>query len=115
MALFSVPVTNQPNQQFSIIMPINGVNTPYNVRLRYNEAAGYWVLTLANKAGAVLVDGLPLVPGDPPAANIIGQLAHLGIGGIALVKQGKTAMDYPDDTALGNIFALVWGDLSEFA
>lgn len=114
MALYQIPVTNEPDQKFNITMPINGVNTLYKVRLRYNRIANYWVLTLADKSGNIILDGIPLVAGDPPAANIFGQFAYLGIGGMAVVKQGQPSVDSPDDTTLGTQFILVWGDISEF-
>jgi hypothetical protein len=114
MALYSVPVKSSPDQQFNIIMPLAGINTAFKVRLRYNTIADYWVLTLSDKSGNLIVDSLPLVTGVASAVNLFGQFQHLGIGGMAIVKMGNNSLDYPNDSTLGTDFMMLWGDFADF-
>jgi hypothetical protein len=95
-------------------MPLAGINTSFKVRLRYNTIAAYWALTLADKSGKIIVDGLPLLTGLASAVNLFGQFQHLGIGGMAIVKQGNNSLDYPNDSTLGKDFTLLWGDFADF-
>ncbi len=111
MAFQVLPVDASPNQTFTSTLSIGGVNKRLSFGLSYNETGGYWVMRISDPAsGAVLLDSLPLLPGEDPAANLLGQYAYLGIGSLYLVNQSNTPADRPDDKNLGTAFVLVWGD-----
>ena len=106
-----VPLTSDPNQTFQIALTVDGRKLTLKIHLRYNEMAGYWVMSIANPSTGILyIDSLPLVSGDYPAHNLLGQYAYLGIGSAYLYNAGNVAADRPDDTNLGTDWLLLWGD-----
>jgi hypothetical protein len=106
-----IPLTPAPNQTFQVTLDIDGGTVTLNFRLHYNEIAKYWVLTILDRTGTLLLDSLPLLTGGNPSANILGQYAYLEIGSAYVVNvSGLTAPDYPDGTNLGQDFVLVWSD-----
>ena len=64
-----VPLTAEPNQSFSVTLPINGENITLGLILRYNSAANYWVMSIHDSNNTLILDSVPLVPGDYPAAR----------------------------------------------
>jgi hypothetical protein len=105
-----VPLTNAPNQSLTITLPINDINITLNLTVRYNLIANYWILTVADQAGAVMLDSLPLVSGGYPAADILGQYQYLGIGSAFVVNASSSDLDIPSDATFGVDHFLVWGD-----
>jgi len=105
-----IPLTTDPDQNFTITLPIDGKNITLFLRLRYNTMGNYWWLSVTDYSGKMLIDSLPLLTGDYPAADILEQYAYLNIGSACVVKTGTAQMDIPDDTNLGTEFVLVWGD-----
>lgn len=106
-----VPTDSRPNQTFTTKLAIDGVNINLELALRFNEMAGYWVLTITDpESGTILLDSIPLITGVQPASNILGQFEYLGIGSAYVVPVGGSSLDYPDSTTLGTAFQLVWGD-----
>lgn len=57
------------------------LNVSYQLAITWRDAAGQWLLDIADAAGNALLQGLPLIPGT----NLLGQHAHLGIGAGLLV------------------------------
>jgi len=110
--MFVVPLTSEPNQNFRCVIPVNGQNMPFDLTLRYNSEAEYWILAIANAtSGQMLVSDLPLIAGVYPAANILEQFEHLRIGVAVVVKiNPDNTDDAPNADNLGTDFALVWGD-----
>jgi len=73
--------------------------------------ANYWVATIADvSTGQIILDSLPLVTGQYPAANLLGQYAYLGLGSAVVLNMENSPLDYPDSETLGTIFLLAWGD-----
>ena len=107
---YELPITSDPDQTFSCTIPINGKNVTLNFRLRYNDIAKYWWLTIADKDNKVLIDSLPLLSPASPTGNILEQYQYLGIGSAYLVNAGGTLQDSPDSSNLGTDFLLIWGD-----
>lgn len=105
-----IPLTTDPDQQMTVTIPVNGQNLTLRLRVRYNSQANYWVMTVQDKYGNVLLDSIPLLVGQYPAADILGQYQYLELGSACLVNLGNTSQDSPDDTSLGTSFALAWGD-----
>jgi hypothetical protein len=106
-----LPTDTTPNQTFTAALTIGSSQKTLQFNLRYNEMAGYWVMTIIDpSSGSMLLDSLPLVTGDYPAANLLGQYGYLGLGSLCLINASNTTkIDYPDDSNLGTDFVLVWG------
>lgn len=110
-----IPLTTLPDQTFTITLPINNKNVELSFRIRYNTEAGYWTMGIIDTATSTqIIDSVPLLMGQYPAANMISQLEYLGIGGMAIVPNGTPKTDSPDDTNLGSDFLLIVGDVDEF-
>jgi len=105
-----IPVTSNPDQRMTVTIPVNGQNVTLRLRIRYNAQGGYWWMAVSDQSGNLLVDAVPLVTGDYPAGDLLGQYQYLGIGSCVVVNAGNTALDSPDDTSLGVSFFLAWGD-----
>jgi hypothetical protein len=105
-----IPLTSAPNQSLVVSLNINGVAVDLYFFLHYNEIAGYWVMTISSASGAVILDSIPLVTGNAPAGNLLGQFEYLGIGGATVVNAGQVILDYPDNADLGTDFLMLWYD-----
>lgn len=107
---YELPITSDPDQTFSCTIPINGKNVTLNFRLRYNDQAGFWWLTISDQSGNILLDSLPLLSPASPNGNILEQYQYLGIGSAYLIKTGSLPDDSPNSSNLGTDFKLLWGD-----
>lgn len=105
-----VPLTSDPNQALTITLPINNENITLGLTIRYNSIANYWVMTISDGNGNLILDSLPLVPGDYPAADILGQYQYLGIGSAFIVNASNSDLDIPNNISLGVDHFLLWGD-----
>ena len=106
-----VPLDNSPNQSFETSLFVDGKSLRVALSFRYNEMAAYWVMKIADvEADRVLLDSIPLVTGQYPAANLLAQYAYLRIGSAYVIPVGGPELDFPSDTNLGTSFFLVWGD-----
>lgn len=104
-------MSNSPNQTLTTSLNVDGVVTDYQLTLRYNEVAGYWVMSVSDAAGNLILDSIPLVTGNAPAGNILGQFAYLGIGSAYIINAGGVKFpEYPNNIDLGSDFVLIWGD-----
>ncbi len=110
MAYKIVPLTADPNQSLTITLPINNENITLGLAIRYNSIANYWVMTISDGNGNLLIDSLPLVQGDYPAADILGQYQYLNIGSAFIVNASNSELDIPNDISLGVDHFLLWGD-----
>lgn len=104
-----IPLTAKPNQAIDTLVSVDGKNLRLKLFIRYNTVAGYWVMSVGNISG-ILVDSIPLLTGNYPAANILSSFPYLVIGSAYIINAGGVLSDYPDDTNLGSDFVLVWGD-----
>jgi hypothetical protein len=105
-----VPLTTAPNQKLVVSLSVNGQSFDLLLSIHYNEIAGWWVVTIADAAGVVLLDSIPFVTGSEPAGNILGQFEYMGLGGATIINASQAANDYPNNTQLGVDFYLVWYD-----
>ena len=71
MAYKTIPLTNDPNQIFSVRLPVDDRNITLILRLRYNTIAGYWVLGISDENDEPLIAGLPLLANLYPTANLL--------------------------------------------
>lgn len=113
--MYIIPLSTTPNQTFNCTVPIDGKNRPLSFKLRYNSIAKYWNLTVIDaRTKATLIDALPIVVGEYPAANLLEQYDYLNLGSAVVVKEGDlNRAENPDDTNLGSEYYLVWGDTVE--
>lgn len=113
--MYIIPLSTAPNQTFNCTVPIDGKNRPLSFKLRYNSIAKYWNLTVIDaRTGATLIDALPIMVGEYPAANLLEQYDYLNLGSAVVVKEGDLERaENPDDTNLGTEYYLVWGDTVE--
>lgn len=106
-----IPLDNSPNQSLTVTMTVNGTNITLGFFLSYNEVSNYWVMRISDpKTGTVILDSIPLVTDGTPGVNILSQYEYMKIGAAYLIKQAPSDADYPDDTNLGTVFQLAWGD-----
>lgn len=111
MAYRILPLVTGANQSFTCTLPIDGKNITLTFTITYNGIGGYWFMTITDpKTKETILDGVPLLPGEYPAADILGQYSYLGIGSAVVLPTSSIASDTPDDTNLGSDFVLVWGD-----
>lgn len=135
MSLQVIPLNNSPNQSYTVQLSVDGSSLTVNITVKFNEMAGYWILSISDVNNNLLVDSVPMVTGTYPAGNLLQQQAYLKIGSWYLVnvsnlivenslgygQQGygttpyggviqEGGVDYPNNTNLGTDFQLWVGD-----
>lgn len=106
-----VPLQNANNQKFSVQLTLNNKALTLGLQLNYSEMAGYWMFSIYNSVGTLLLSNLPLITGWWPAANILAQYEYLKIGEVFLLNTGNAVSDYPVQSNLSS-FSLLWDDNS---
>lgn len=104
-----VPLTQAPNQTFTVQLTVDGSPLTLSLSLNYSSMSGWWQLQIANAQNTVLISSLPLITGYYPAANMLAQYGYLQIGSAYLLNTGNSMDDYPGFSNLTN-FSLLWGD-----
>lgn len=106
-----IPLDSSPDQKLITTIPVNGQNITLQLRIRFNDQAGYWWMDISDQYGNLILPNVPLLCGQYPAADLLGQYQYLNIGSAVLVSQSST-QDSPNDATLGanNGFTLLWGD-----
>ena len=111
MMYTQIPLTSNPNQKFTSVIPVDGKNLTLSFFIRFSEVAGYWLMDVSDATtDTALLSSIPLVPGNYPAGNILGQYAYLRIGSAYIVNQSNAAEEWPGISTLGTDWKLVWGD-----
>jgi hypothetical protein len=106
-----IPLTSNPNQRFQVVLNVNNSILRLNIAVRYNEMAGYWVLTISDANDNIIVDSIPMLTGTWPAANLLKQYQYLKIGSIYIINNtNNPTSDYPGAANLGTEFIMIWGD-----
>jgi len=106
-----VPLNSDPNQSLLVPLGIDGGTMQLSMFLHYNQVAQYWLGSLVDSSGNLLLDSLPLVTGNAPAGNLLKQFAWLSIGSATVISvSGDPTKQVPDDTDLGTDFLLLWSD-----
>ena len=106
-----IPLDDKPNQSFQVSMDIDGHSLTLDITLRYNAMGAYWTMRIANATtGDIILDSIPLITGDFPAANILGQFPYLKIGSAFVLDVSNSELDFPDNQSLGTDFVLAWDD-----
>ena len=110
MSFQIVPLTNAPNQSFTTTLVVDGANLTLQLKVNYNEMAGYWMLAISDAMGNLLLSSIPMVCGDYPAGNLLGQYRYLAIGSAYVLNISNAQQDRPNYSNLGSDFLLAWGD-----
>lgn len=105
-----IPLDNSPNQNLQVSLNVDGNVLQLQLSITFSEMAQYWIMAIRDSQGNLLLDSIPMLTGDWPAANILGQYGYLAIGSAYLLNAGQVSQDYPDSTTLGNAFFLLWSD-----
>ncbi len=87
----NIPLNNSPNQEWDVAVNVDGVPVTLVLTLRYNEIAKYWVATVRDSQGDLLVDSVPFVTGEGISQNILGQFAYLAIGSATIYNASQVA------------------------
>jgi hypothetical protein len=90
-------VSEVPLQATPQTLAISLAGTVYNLRLTWCPPVQVWVLDVADGGGNPLVQGQPLVTG----ADLLAQLAYLGIGGSLYAQSDSDPSAPPTFTNLG--------------
>ena len=107
-----IPLTSDPNQEFTITLQINEENRVLKFNLNWNYIGGYWIMKITDTAtDEIIIDSVPMVAGktEESILNLLRQHEYLGIGKAYLVpEKSELEDDHPDDEGLGTDFALIW-------
>ena len=105
-----IPLTASPNQNFQIDLQVDSAALTLQITINWNPMAGYWVMSISDVQGNLLVDSLPLITGWYPGGNLLAQFGYLKIGSAFILNEGSSAADYPTLDTLGSAFVLLWGN-----
>jgi hypothetical protein len=72
--------------------------------------AQYWLMSVSDSQGNLLLSSVPMVTGSWPAANLLAQQGYLNIGSAYIINLGQVPDDYPNANELGSAFLLLWDD-----
>ncbi|MCL6442075.1 MAG: hypothetical protein K6T83_01190 [Alicyclobacillus sp.] len=115
MSQVVVPITPGQNQTVTCTLPVDGGNVTLTFDFTWNGQGGYWFATITDDAGNILLDGIPIITGQYPAANILRQYQHLGIGSAYVVPAATSGLaDNADYSNLGSDFLLIWSDSESY-
>lgn len=103
-----IPITSKPRNTFSCKIPVDGKNVTLVFTTRYNEIAGYWNVTVSDTNGLILINNLPMLPGQ----NILEQYSYLEIGSACIIPAHQMEDEYPNAENLGGDWLLVWSDMA---
>jgi hypothetical protein len=98
-------------QQQTCTLSVDGASLTLKLTVTYNPMAGYWLMAVADAYGNLLLDSIPLLTGQYPAGNALGQYAYLRIGSCCIVcASPNPTTDYPTANNLGNSWVMCWGN-----
>ena len=100
MAVYRIPLSPDP-QRFTI--NLGGIEYGLTVRYR-NATMGGWVIDVTDRAGAQMVNGIPLVTG----CDLLAQYRHLGFNGQLRVQTDDNPDAVPTFANLGEKSHLYW-------
>jgi hypothetical protein len=93
-AAFKIPVVPSQNQRLTIVL--SGLQ--YDIVFRWNAFSSAWNMDVSDPSGNPQALGLPLITG----ADLLAQLAYLGIGGQMIVQSDGVTDAVPTFDSLGS-------------
>jgi hypothetical protein len=105
-----IKITSSRNQTFTANLTVDGSTLTLTITLIFAEMSNYWVMSIYNMGGTLLVDSIPLIAGYFPANNLLGAYEYLHIGSAYLVNISNTGEEYPSQGTLATDWQLIWND-----
>jgi hypothetical protein len=106
-----VQLNSSPNQRLSVPLYVNGANLVLQFAVRFAEMLGYWIMSIYDQSGNLILGTVPLVTGSYPGANILAPFAYMQIGSAQVINaSGVSNPDFPNSSDLGTDFVLLWDD-----
>jgi len=104
-----IPVSNQPNQDFTVTIPQEGQNIVLRFYIYWNRIANYWQATISDVVNNItILEGFPLLTGDIPFPDSLQQFQYLNIGHAYIIPLSSKAPNYPGETDWGTNFVMMW-------
>ncbi len=115
MAWHVIPLDTTPDQEFDVTVDVGGNNVYLVLHLRFNTEGEFWRMDITDgRTRKMLLSGAPLLTGEYPAADLLRQFQHFGIGNAIIVKSTDiTYDDIPGLFDLGSDFLLLWGETDD--
>ena len=112
MAWYTIPLDSSPEQEIDITLDRGDEAIDLTLHLTYNTEYDFWRMDISRQEDDErLITGLPPLSGEYPAADLMGQFQHFGIGTFVVMKMSNDVIsDYPDLDGLGTEFVLFWSD-----
>ncbi|UUZ80630.1 hypothetical protein LJK88_38220 [Paenibacillus sp. P26] len=110
MANKIIPLIKSQNQSFTITLPVNGQNMTLTLGFTYNTQGEYWFMSVRDRTGALLLDAVPIVTGEYPATDILGQHDYMNIGTAIVLPDNNLQIGIPAFDDLGVNYYLAWTD-----
>lgn len=98
-----IPTSTSPNQDFDVSLSVDGGILQLHLALGFSEMAGYWVLTISDQKGNLILNSIPLLTGSYPAANILGQYGYLKLGSWYVINTSNLNEDLQDYPRANNL------------
>lgn len=105
-----ISLTNLPNQSLPVSLIVDGKTLNLNLGIRFNRMAQYWVMTINDQYGNLILDSIPMITGAYPAGNLLSQFRYLAIGSAYILNVNGGTADYPGSTDFGPnpTFQMLW-------
>ena len=104
-----IPLTNQPNQNFTCTIPLDDTNVTLQFYLFWNRIAEYWQMSITDvSTGTMLIDSLPMLYGGGYYENILAQYEYLGIGSAFIYPLVSNPPNSPGVEDWDENFILLW-------
>lgn len=105
-----VQLDASPGQTFKVSLNVNDALLNLGLALNYNAMAGYWMMTIFDSLGNLLLSNIPMLTGTWPAANLLQPYGYLQIGSCYLINVSGDTGDYAGPANLGTDYQLIWDD-----
>jgi len=105
-----VQLDPSPGQTFKVTLNVNAAVMTLALALNYNVMAGYWMMTIFDSLGNLLLSNIPMLTGTWPAGNLLQPYGYLRIGSAFLINVSGDPGDYAGPSNLGSDYQLLWDD-----
>lgn len=99
-----INLNNDPKQFWAFTVNIGEKNIDLQLKLFWNEMAGYWSMSLFNSSGVSLVEGIPLFCN----IDLLGQFGYLEIGSAYLINLTGDPANAASNNNLNKDYFLCW-------
>lgn len=107
--MIKIPITNQPNQTFKAIIPVNGLNIELEFYFFWNRIAEYWHMSVKDVVSQVqLLSNIPMLISAYPTQNLISQFKYLNIGEAYIIPITQAPPNRPGINDWDSKYVLLW-------